>query len=58
MKFNSNLIAFPPIYKPVGSTLRNLFGYHVPSDLLILEDAQSIQIKKNILVHWQHAALS
>jgi hypothetical protein len=24
----------------------NLFGSHVPSDLLLLEDAQGIQIKK------------
>jgi hypothetical protein len=32
--------------------LKNLFG------LLLLEDAQSIQIKLNILVHWQYAALN
>jgi hypothetical protein len=37
--------------------LKNLFGSHVPSDLVLLEDAQSIQIKLNILVHWQYAAL-
>jgi hypothetical protein len=37
--------------------LRNLFGSHVPSDLLLLEDAQSMQIKKN-WAHWQHAALN
>jgi hypothetical protein len=36
--------------------LGNLFGSHVPSDLLLLEDAQSIQIK-TFLVHWQYAAL-
>jgi hypothetical protein len=37
--------------------LKNLFGTHVPNDLLLLEDAQNIQIKHNILVHWQYAAL-
>jgi hypothetical protein len=31
--------------KPAGSMLRNHFGSHVPSDLLILEDAQNIQIQ-------------
>jgi hypothetical protein len=35
----------------------NLVGSNVPSDLLLLEDAQSPQIKKYILVHWQHADL-
>ena len=48
------LLTFPPIFK-LGSTrdfkhagfmLRNLFGSHVPSGLLLLEDAQSIQIKE------------
>jgi hypothetical protein len=56
------LISFLPIYKvgstqdfkPAGSMLRNIFGSHVPSDLLLLLDAQSKQIKKK---HWQHAAL-
>ncbi len=43
-------------FKPAGYMLRNLSGYHVPSDFLLLEDAQSIQIK-NILVLWQYAAL-
>jgi hypothetical protein len=38
--------------------LRNIFGSHVPSDLLLLVDAQSIQIKKIILVHWQYATLT
>jgi hypothetical protein len=37
--------------------LRNLFGSHVPSDLLRLEITQSMQIKKYILVNWQYAAL-
>jgi hypothetical protein len=37
--------------------LRNNFGSYVPSDLLNLEDAQSIQIRKDILVHWQYATL-
>jgi hypothetical protein len=37
--------------------LRNLFGSHVPSYLLFLEDAQSMHITTNILVQWQHAAL-
>jgi hypothetical protein len=41
---------------PAGSMLRNLFGSHVPSDLLLLEDAQSIQIKKYILIHRHYAA--
>jgi hypothetical protein len=49
-----NLLNFPPIFKvgstrnfkPAGSMLMNTFGSHVPSDLLILENAQSIQIKK------------
>jgi hypothetical protein len=36
--------------------LRNIFVCQVPSDLILLEDAQSIQIKKN-LVHWQYATL-
>ena len=40
-----------------GSMLRNLFGSHVPSDLLLLEDAQIIHIYMNILVNWQYAAL-
>jgi hypothetical protein len=34
---------------------RNLFGSHVPSDLLLLEDAQKHANKKFILVHWQQA---
>ena len=29
-----------------GFMLRNLFGYHAPSGLLLLEDAQSTQIQK------------
>jgi hypothetical protein len=37
--------------------LRNLFGSHVPSDLLLLEDAQSTEIKNKKLVHWQYAPL-
>ena len=37
-------------FKPAGSVLKNLFGAHVPSDLLLLEDAQSVQIKKNWLI--------
>jgi hypothetical protein len=36
--------------------LRNHFDSHVPSDLLLLEDA--LQIKKNILVYWQYATLN
>ena len=58
------LITFPPIFKVwytrdfkhAGFMLRILFGSHVPSGLLLLEDAQSIQIKK-VLVHGQYAAL-
>jgi hypothetical protein len=33
-------------FKPAGSILWNLFGSQVPSDLILLEDAQSIQIQK------------
>jgi hypothetical protein len=33
-----------------------MVGFHVPSDLLLIEDAQSMQIN-NSLVNWQHAAL-
>jgi hypothetical protein len=36
--------------------LRNPFGSRVPSDLLLLEDDQSIEIN-NILIHWQYVAL-
>ncbi len=34
------------ILKPAGSMLRNLFGSDVPSDLLLLEYAQNMQITK------------
>jgi hypothetical protein len=34
-------------FTPAGFMLRNLFGDNVPSDLLLLEDAQSTRIKKN-----------
>jgi hypothetical protein len=38
--------------------LRNLFGSHGPRDLLLLDNAQTIEIKLNILVHCQYAALN
>jgi hypothetical protein len=41
-------------FKPPGSMLRNLFGSHVPSDLLLFGDARSTQIKKN----WRYVALT
>jgi hypothetical protein len=50
-------VGFTRDFKPAGSMLRNPFGSHVPSDLLLLEDALGIEINKNILVHWQHSAL-
>jgi hypothetical protein len=33
-------------FKPAGSMLRNIFGSHVPSEILLLEDVQSMQITK------------
>ncbi len=33
-------------FKPAGSMLGNFFSSHVPSDLLLIEDAESIQIKQ------------
>ncbi len=44
-------------FKPCVSMLRNHFGSHVLSDLLLLEDVQSIRTK-NILVHRQYATLN
>jgi hypothetical protein len=41
----------------VGSILRNIFDYNVPSDLLLLEDTKSLQIIY-ILVHWQQATFT
>jgi hypothetical protein len=41
-------------FKPADSMLSNFFGYHVPSDLLHLED-----VLKHVLVpSWQYAALT
>jgi hypothetical protein len=49
MKLNNFLASFKVEstrdVEPAGSMLRNLFGSHVPSGLLLLEDAQSVQIK-------------
>jgi hypothetical protein len=45
-------------FKPAGSMPKKLFGSHVPSDLLLLEDIQSIQLKKYFgslaVCHFKH----
>jgi queuine/archaeosine tRNA-ribosyltransferase len=45
-------------YRLGGSMLRNLFGSHVPGDLLLLEDAQSIQIQQYLGSLAVYAALT
>jgi hypothetical protein len=37
-------------FNPARSMLRNHLGYNLPSDVLLLEDTQSMQMKKYVLV--------